>query len=108
MPSPAEELRSRRDEADREDVESRGAVFHNDPAVFDVARVISSTGSTAAQTTFLCELVELTQAEVEGTALAYRNRGMFILAVNISKTRPVANDIVPIFKAGDRLAMVAT
>lgn len=77
-----------------------------DPAIFYLGRVVSSTGSTAAATTFLCDIVEIDSPETEGAALTVRDTGNPILATNITRFRPPVGTIVPIFKSDDRFVMV--
>jgi hypothetical protein len=97
----------KRDEEDREIAESTGARYHNDAAVFYLLIPRSSAGSTAAATTFLCEIMTLVNPEDEGAALQYEGTGLMVLATNITGTRPVLNGpSVPGYKVGDRIAMV--
>lgn len=96
---------------DEEDVELRRAIgsepIYADAAVFYLLAPRSSTGSTAASTTFLCEIMLLVNPEDEGAALQYEGTGLMVLATNVTTTRPVLNGpAVPGFKVGDRIAMV--
>jgi hypothetical protein len=95
---------------DEEDYELRGAggdERHADASAFYLLIPRSSTGSTAAATTFMCEIMLLVNPEDEGAALQYEGTGLMILATNITGTRPVLNGpAVPGFKVGDRIAMV--
>lgn len=99
------------DSEDLQDAEweqETGGATHADPAVIYVVKVLSSTGSTAARTTYLCEIINLINEETEGAALATQEVGAQLLATNITTSRPPTDGtaIVPVFKISDRFVMV--
>jgi hypothetical protein len=99
------------DSEDLQDAEweqETGGATYADPTVIYVARVLSSTGSTAARTTYLCETVNIINDEIEGAVLATEDIGAQLLATNITTARPPTDGtaIVPVFKINDRFVMV--
>lgn len=77
-----------RDDADREDESGRDFRAHSEGNPCVLVRVISSTGSTRAQTTYLCQVVTLTNAEDQGADLTFTDDGPRMIATGIGQSRP--------------------
>lgn len=93
--------------ADPEAEHDRGGMAPSEGAQVQVARVLTSTGSTAAQTTFRCEVVALIHREAEGIPVEYESMNSYILVSNLSNVRPPTDGtaLVPVFQADDRKVM---
>lgn len=99
---------SRRDAEDMERAYDSGGAEYGDPAVIYLVVPKSSGSSTKAQTTFNCEIVDLTNPEAEGADMETDGTENMVLVVNISTTRPTlgTNPYIAV-KVGDRFVMSA-
>jgi hypothetical protein len=85
-----------------------GGAEYGDPAVIYLVVPLSSGTSTKAQTTFRCEIVDLSNPETEGADLVLDHTGNNVFVTNVSKTRPLLNsDSYLAVKIGERFVMSA-